>query len=212
MDGDDVLQIALMTLWECCQTFDESRGYKFGTYAGQYMRFKILKELRDTEPIRTPRYFKDIRSRILEYGFSLPLSDEEIAILLMDPEITPKKLHNYLSFNIASLDYDVSDEANKTLTLENVIADPYKEETSDGELDEMIELIASNMKEQYREMIVEWMSSAVYDEKPLTQNELSRKYGLSQAQVSRVLKTCINLVQYHKQDILDIVGAGGGDV
>lgn len=216
LDHDDVVQEALIALWECCNTFDESRGYKFSTYAASYIRFRLLKFLRDTEPIRTPRYFKEIRHKISEYGFSFPLSEDEIAILLTDPEITPKKLHNYLEFNISSLDNEVyshdSRNSGGIVSFSDMIADTQEDQTSDEELDEMINLIASNMKKEYRELVTEWMSSVVYDEKPTTQVELSKKYQMSQAHVSRILRICIKLVKYNKQGILDIVGVGGGDI
>ena len=48
MDKDDIQSELMMALYEACQKFDSSLGYKFSTFAVNHLRYRIREEWRKT--------------------------------------------------------------------------------------------------------------------------------------------------------------------
>lgn len=193
-------------------SYEESRGYEFSTYAVPMIRGVILKMLRASDLLKTPRSYKDIRSSLKAHNFSLPLSDQEIDVLLSEGKFSRKQLLDYAEVEVLSIDRPINSDNPKgdaNINLGDIIPSTYTSnfdsKLSEDELEEIIDHIILYIKPRYRELVEEWMYAALEGEK-LTQDDLSRKYHLSQPQIARVLKAATSIVKMHQEEIREMFG------
>lgn len=158
-DYEDIIQEGMLGLWQAAVRFDESRGVKFNTFAVKYIYGSMLRYIRDgRNMIRVPRAVRDAGD-----------SDTINKIL-----------------NVYSLDAEKQVDDNKSTSLIGTIADSpddyeyITEEIIDKFLDTIENPIHRDIMEEYYYTIV-WYGK-------ITQRDLYEKYGISQPNLSRILK------------------------
>lgn len=206
VDRDDMLQTGYEGLWIACLKFDESKGFTFSTYATQVIKGYVLRMLRDTETLKVPREYKDIRSALNRHGFTVPLTDEEIDILVSEGKFSRKQIMDYAEPIVMSLDFNLDEDSDSTLG--NVIPDPdanIEYQFTDEEIERIIESVLKYIKPSYRDLVEEWMYATLAGV-PLRQRELSVKYKKSQCHVARILKYAVYILQMHGDEIRNLFG------
>lgn len=207
MSKDDILQEAYLGLWKACLQFDKSKGYEFSTYAIPLINGNILRMLRDNEALKTPRVFKDIRSALLHHRFTLPLTDEEMNVLLEEKKFSRKQIIEYSQYSTVSLDAYITDS--ESIDLSNIIPDikasDFYKNLSEDEIEKLVDSVLKYIKPLHRDLVEEWMYASLEGYR-ISQAELARKYNRSQAQVSRILKSAISIVDMNKEEIQKLFG------
>lgn len=190
------MQAGYLGLWEACTKYDSSYGGSFSTYAIPTISGRILRLLRDSGALKIPRIFKDIRSALVKHGFTIPLNDEEIDILVAEGKFSRYQIMQYSEPEIGSLDFVITDEGESTLA--EIIPDPdanIEKSLEDSNLESIVSEILKYVKPQHRDMLEEWMYSVLIGDKPVTHSELATKYGISQSYVTRILNSTIELLR-----------------
>lgn len=170
--------------------FDENKGFKFSTFASKYIYHSIQRFKREKESVvKIPRnqidlVFKVMKLRALEYSLK-----EIIEIT----GYTEYDISTALSaYNVNSLEETYSED--EKISLKDTIPD------NDNSLEEIFQeqniLESVNNVSKYweqsktphgKDIWEEYIWSTYFGER-ITQNYLATKYGLSQAQISRVLR------------------------
>lgn len=163
--------------------------------------------LRDNEVLKTPRVFKYIRSELGKHGFTLPLTDQEMNILLEEGKFSRKQIIEYTQYSTIYLDsYTIDDEK---ATLDEIIPDTslngIYEQLSEDDIENLVDSILKYIKPLYRDLVEEWMYATLEDVH-ITNRELARKYGMSQPNVSRILNSAISIVKMHEDKIKSLFG------
>lgn len=205
IDKEDLLQEGYIGLWKACLNFDESRGFEFSTYAYPMIKGEIYRFLRDTNLLKIPRWFKDIRGTLHRLNFKLPLSDHEIDIILKEGKFSLKQIMEYSEPEVASLDYEITEESSTDMY--NFV--PCYEENffdlSEDEIEELVDGILFYLKPTVRDLVEEWMYATLEGEK-LSQAQLGIKYKLSQVQVSRILTSAMSIIRSSESKIYPLFG------
>lgn len=207
MSKDDILQEAYLGLWKACLQFDESKGYEFSTYAIPLINGSILIMLRDNEALKTPRVFKDIRSALLHHGFTLPLTDEEMNVLLEEKRFSRKQIIEYSQYSTVSLDSYITDtnECNLSDIIPDKNASDFYKNLSEDEIEKLVDSVLNYIKPSSRDLVEEWMYASLEGYR-ISQAELASKYNRSQSQVSRILRSAISIVDMNKEEIQKLFG------
>lgn len=206
IDFEDLVQEAYIGLWNACTKFDETKGFEFSTYAVPYIRGTILRFLRDTESISTPRAFHDIRTDIARHGFSLPLTDEDVDILVSEGRFSRSQILNCVEFSLASLEDPIPGKDNIYIG-DRVVAPSSEIQLSEDELEAAMDDLLLCIKPKNRDLVEEWLYASMEGEK-INQQSLADKYNISQAQVSRVINSAVRSANLHREEILSLLGLG----
>lgn len=206
MSKDDILQDAYLGLWKACLGFDESKGFEFSTYAVPMIRGQIMRDLRDNEALKTPRYFKDIRSALNKHGFTLPLNDEEIDVLISEGNFSKEQIMSYAEPDLISIDSPIKEDSKNTYA--DIIPGDNMDlgfEMQEEEIEGIIDSVLSYIKPQHRDLVEEWMYSVLAGCR-VSQETLGIKYNISQPKVSRVLRSAIDIVRMNGEEIRSLFG------
>ncbi len=205
MSKDDIIQDAYLGLWKACLGFDESKGFEFSTYAVPMIRGQIMRDLRDNEALKTPRYFKDIRYVLKKHGFTLPLSDQEIDILVREGKFSRNQIMSYAEPDIVCLDSPIKEDSKNTHA-EIIPGDMDIDiKLTEDEIEYIIDHVISYIKPQHRDIVEEWMYSVLAGCK-VNQETLGVKYNISQPQVGRILRSAIDIVRMNGEEIRSLFG------
>lgn len=189
--------------------FDESKGFEFSTYGVASIRGRILQMLRDNGAIHEPRSFKDIRSALTRHGFSLPLSDMEVDILLEEKVASRAQILSYVDVSVTSIDLPIeSRKGDKAKSLSDFIPDDRispSPEMDDEEIEQVVDIILKYIKPQARPLVEEWMYATLAGYE-YSQMEWAAKYGISQSIVSRYLRSAVEAVKLNGEEIRSLFG------
>lgn len=151
-----------------------------------------------------PRVYLDIRSSILRHGFTLPLSDSEVKILVNEGKFNKEQLLSYSEPEFLSIDSPIRGDDDTTyaeIITDNLSID---RELSEEEIEKVVDHILSYIKPNYRDMIEEWIYSVLAGE-PTKQNVLAKKYNTSRSNICRIMNIAINAFNLHKEEIRDML-------
>lgn len=170
--------------------FDESKGFKFSTFAFHNIKGSIQRYKRDCEPtVSMPGSLKDVLFKVIRYsnqGYTL--SEIEQVTDTEPSDISDALNASYIQSIHQPL---VTGKDESTSTVEDRIAsqsDYIEEMLSEDHILETIQRVSDSIdNETYRGIWEEYIYSLLYDEK-LRQQYFVDKYGLSQAQTSRILR------------------------
>lgn len=206
---DDILQSGYEGLWKSCLNFDSTRGLEFSTYAVPMIRGHILRELRDITPMKEPRWFQDIRSALSKYGINLPLSEEDIDFLVLTCNLSREQFLEYDSYSVVSLDsFIYGKNTDEGRLISETIPDPsqnIEDKYSEEDIESIVDGVVKYMSDKHKDIVEEWMYSVLADEN-ISQVDLGKKYGISQAQTSRVLKSAVSIIKMHEKDVKNLFG------
>lgn len=196
ISSEDILQDAYEGLWRACLSFDPTKGYEFSTYAIPTIRGIILRDFRSNDQLKLPRIYKDIRSSISRHGFTLPLTDEEIDIIVDEGKFSHKQIIDYAEPRVLSLDYE--DEKGRSSIAS--IPDPQSEMhpgLDEDELESAIDAILRYIKPKQRDIVEEWLYSRMCGEH-ISYSQLSQKYHISRQRAHRIITAAIAIFQEHQ--------------
>lgn len=182
---EDCYQEGCVGLTLAAIRFKEELGYQFSTYAVPLIIGTIKRYLRDTRPlVKYSRKMIDLYTKIQQLKFE-GLDDGQI---LKHLNLGSAMYFDILNmYNTTSLDYELDEDS--SLTVADTLG-VYDEEPNldEGEFEKSLESVVKNMSGIYRAIYEEYIYSLYCGEEKLTQNYFAKKYGISQAQVSRILK------------------------
>ena len=191
---DDYYQEGCIGLILSAMGFDESKGFKFSTYAYRMICGCIQKYKRDRQNfVRLPRDKYTLIMKVIQLsaqGFTMSEIEEVTGY-------SGKDIQYALSLsNLDSLDRTIIDDSNHDITLSDTASnstDEYAEMLSEEHIFECIPKVTEMLSyDLYKNIWEEWIWALYYGEK-LNQTYFSMKYGISQAQVSRILRNCKKL-------------------
>lgn len=198
-----------MALWEVCLKFDESRGFQFSTYAVPYIVGAVKTLLRNDNQLKLSHNHKLIRYLIQAHNFKLPLSEEEIQVILADGVVTRKQLEEFSEPIVSSLECPInSTSKNKEIYIGDIVADPdanIEDKYTPEEIDSLIEDISNYASPLHKDLIAEWLHSIAAGD-PIIQEELAKKYNLSQSMISRTIKKTLGILNTYEKEVKALFG------
>lgn len=187
---EDYFQEGVVGLILSAIRFDESKGFKFSTYAFPNISGMIRRYKRDNDHlIRYPRKIKDVIFQVIHYinqGFTPEEIEEITGISTMD-------ILDAMNVNaITSLDQEIriKNDGN-SLTVAETISDPtdlYRELVDQDHIMETIRAVTDKIPNKKWQGIWEEYIYGLFYGETLTQEYFSKKYGISQAHISRKLR------------------------
>ena len=192
---DDLFQVGCIGLIKAIDNFDLSQNVFFSTYAVPMIIGEIRRYLRDNNAIRVSRSMRDtaykalsVKDRITNENFREPTVEEiakeldiprEEIIIALDSIVDPISLYDPV-YNDGSDAIYVMDQIKNNC------------ENDDNWLDEISikEAIDSLGEREKRILGLRFF-------KGLTQTEVAKEIGISQAQVSRLEKNAIDKIKYN---------------
>lgn len=200
---DDLIQVGSIGLLKALKRFDISSDVKFVTYVTPTIIGEIKHYFRDKQwSVQVPRRIKEISNKIYN---SMPILTQQLQKMP-----NPKEMAEYLgiseeevikalewgqAYQTASLDSVISSaEDDNDITLLNALG---KEDVEIRKIEELSELnnILEVLSAEERQIL-----QLRYEEE-LTQQEIGNKMGLSQMQVSRMLRKIIKRLKGRREEL-----------
>ena len=186
---DDLFQVGCVGLIKAIDNFDLSHEVKFSTYAVPMILGEIKRYLRDNSSLRVTRNLKDIAYKGLK-------AKEELTNKL-NREPTVKEIADVLELNeleviqafeavkdAVSMSEPIYSDGGDTIYLEEQIAD--KKDKIGQDMSIMLKEALNKLKDKEKYIIYKRYFEGI------TQMELSEEIGISQAQISRIEKNCLD--------------------
>lgn len=197
-DYEDYYQIGCIGLIKAATNFDESRGFKFSTYAIPMISGEIRRERRDKgTTVKYSRHFIDLRYKLGQYLSTV--GDSKICVDDILKELNISN-HEYLELinmgSVQSLD-ELIDIDSVNTTFGDLVADPidgYLASELATDIERALTKILNKASEIYKDIYEEYIYSMELGEK-LNQEYFAIKYNVSQAQISRILKKFNKMLQ-----------------
>ena len=197
-DSDDLQQVALLGLVRAVERFDPSRGFAFSTFAGRTIEGELKHHFRDhTWGVRVPRSLKDLRVSVRKASDELtnrlgrpPVIREISEFLGVAPESVVEALGAETAYNPRSIDAPAGADHDSSPTI--AVADRSAGEAfafvEDRTLvEELLETLAPRERDIMRMRFRDEMS----------QQEIADALGISQMQVSRLLRRSLAELRGH---------------
>ena len=186
---DDLFQVGCVGLIKAIDNFDLSHEVKFSTYAVPMILGEIKRYLRDNSSLRVTRNLKDIAYKGLKVKEELthklnrePTIKEIAQVLELDELDVIQALEAVK--DAVSIQEPIYSDGGDTIYLEEQIAD--KKDKIGTDMNIMLKEALNKLKEKERYIIYKRYFEGI------TQMELSEEIGISQAQISRIEKTCLD--------------------
>lgn len=190
---DDLVQVGTLGLIKAIDRFDPSRGLEFTTYATPTILGEIKRHFRDKGwSVRVPRRLQELSAKVMR------ATDELSSELKRSPSVN--EIAEYLGIDVDDvLEALESSEAYASVSLEAPSGSGDEEAPSilDHYASEDRELAASDDKMMIDELLRdcsprEREAVRMRFNEGLTQVEIAEKMGVSQVQVSRLLRRTLN--------------------
>ena len=193
--SDDLFQIGCIGLMKAIDNFDTTLNVKFSTYAVPMIMGEVRRFLRDNNAIRVSRSLKDIAYKaisakeimmsknlgeptISQIAAEIGYSKEEV-VYALDAIQTPMSLYE-----------PVYSEGGDALYVMDQVSDKKNKEESWVE-----QISLSEAMKHLDERETEIVSLRFFEGK--TQTEVANQVGISQAQVSRLEKNALKIMQHY---------------
>lgn len=197
-NSDDLFQVGCIGLIKAIDNFDISQNVRFSTYAVPMIIGEIRRYLRDYSPIRVSRSIRDtayhamqIKERIINETQKEPTPEEiakemgikkENVVLALEAIVEPVSLYEPVYYDAGDTIY---------------VMDQVGDNNSDIDwIDEI--LLKKSLKElpdrEKKILAMRFMQG-------MTQTEVAKEIGISQAQVSRLEKGALDKVKSHRKVI-----------
>lgn len=193
---DDLFQVGCIGLIKAIDNFDVELGLRFSTYAVPMIIGEIRRYLRDYNPIRVSRSMRDtayhamkIKERIINETQKEPSVDEiakemgvkrETVVISLEAIVEPVSLYEPVYFDAGDTIY---------------VMDQIGDNNSDIDwIDEiLLKKAINNLGEREKNILsLRFMNG-------LTQTEVAKEIGISQAQVSRLEKGALDKIKSHRK-------------
>ncbi len=198
-NSDDLFQVGCIGLIKAIDNFDITQNVRFSTYAVPMIIGEIRRYLRDYNPVRVSRSVRDtayhamqIKERIMNESQREPTAEEiakemgikkENVVLALEAIVEPVSLYDPVYYDAGDTIY---------------VMDQIGDNNSDVDwIDEI--LLKKSMKElperEKRILSMRFMNG-------MTQTEVAKEIGISQAQVSRLEKCALDRIKSHRKIII----------
>lgn len=198
---EDLFQEGCYALCLAATRFDESKGYKFSTFAYPYVKFKILRYKRECDcRISIGKTDLDLLGKIKSTSLKLGLDlfdNQDIDTILDFLEITEHKDRRIAyklveSQGLMSIDQEVKvkDNSKNSRAIEEIIPCEmfdYDDIEFMQAIDNAMEYCRLNGGKEGYKVYEEYIYTLIYGNEKLRQKELSTKYNLSQPYISRII-------------------------
>ena len=189
---DDLLQVAAFGLVKAVDRYDVERGVAFSTFAVPTILGELKRHFRDhTWAVRPPRSLQELVlsvdnavTRLFEELLRPPTVDEIAAALDADPERVLEALEAGRGYRAVSFEAPRGAEGDGDATLADVTGgedDGYLAAESGATLQTLMQAISPRSREVLR----------LRFEEDMTQAEIGAVLGISQMQVSRMIRAAI---------------------
>lgn len=192
---DDLFQVGCIGLIKAIDHFDLSHEVRFSTYAVPMILGEMKRYLRDYQSVKVARHLKDISYKLYQ------VKEEYMQEYQKEPSI------DYLAQRLEVSNKDVIDalgSMNAVISIfepiynsdgdEMFLLDQIKDDRDDAQkIHNLITLQKSMKRLEEKELNI--IKKRYYED--MTQNEIAKELGISQAQVSRLEKNA--LLQLRKQ-------------
>lgn len=179
---DDLFQIAALGLLKALDAFDPAFGVRFSTYAVPVMLGEVKRYLRDNTPIRVSRSYKSLAGKAADLRERLAAEtgrEPTVGELAEKLEVRPEELSVALS--AAQPPVSLEEPQKETdMPLKEQIAAPTKEFDFADRL--ALNQLIDSLPERERTLIF------LRYIREQTQEQISKRLGISQVQVSRLEK------------------------
>ena len=184
---EDCYQEGCIGLIQAAIRFDESLGYKFSTYAVPLIIGTIKRYLRDTRPlVKYSRKMYELYTKIQQLKFEGLDDDQILKHLNLGSSMYFDIMNMYTTI---SMDYKLEEDSSLTVADTLGVYDDYSGiDNEESDFEKSLESVVKNMSGVYRAIYEEYIYNLYCCEEKLTQNYFAKKYNISQAQVSRILK------------------------
>lgn len=196
--NEDIDQLALMSLWRSAHRFNPDLNFKFSTYAVKSIEGSIRNSFREVENgFRVPREAKkiadDMRRRLKE-NCELKFTYKDIMEEFNVSKDAAKIAIELIGFSVYDIMSPVPGGENEKNTFADIIPDPISSSSYDNLLREIEKEEALNLlKENEREIF------NLYLKDKYTQRQMANIVGVSQVQVSRIIRICLEKIEnYYK--------------
>lgn len=174
IDIDDLFSLASIGFIKAYENFDDSKGFKFITYAGHMMTGEIFRYFRDQgHTVKFPRSVIELSNKISSAGM-IESSNEEIAEHFEVDVETAQDAKDYRAHH-QSLEQEVFQDGGNAITLGD--QQSTHQDFSQINVDEFLDVLPDKLKK---------VAQGLLNNK--TQNEIGKQIGVSQVQVSRLQK------------------------
>lgn len=189
---DDLFQVGCLGLVKAIDNFDTSYDVKLSTYACPMIIGEIKRYIRDNSTLRISRSIKDLAYKSLkikeEYmaSYGQEISNKEIAIILGVTEFEVANAIDSLREPVSMYE-PIYNDGGDTIYLYDQISNKKEEFDLDYKL--ALERAISKLKPRDRKILEARFI------KGITQMEIARELGISQAQISRIEKNAIKTLK-----------------
>lgn len=189
---DDLFQVGCVGLIKAIDNFDLSHEVRFSTYAVPMIIGEIKRYLRDNSSVRVTRNMKDIAYRGLKIKEQLinKLNREPTVLEIANElELTEFEVNQAFEAmrDAISMSEPIYSDGGDTIYLSEQLADNSDKIGIDMNL--MLKEALASLKEKERYIIYKRYFEGI------TQMELSEEIGISQAQISRIEKNCLDAMK-----------------
>lgn len=198
-NSDDLFQVGCIGLIKAIDNFDISQNVRFSTYAVPMIIGEIRRYLRDYNPVRVSRSIRDtayhamqIKERIINETQKEPTTEEIAAVMGVKKESVVLALEAIIE--PVSLYEPVYYDAGDTIYVMDQIGD------NNSDIDWIDEILLKKSMKELPER--EKSILAMRFMRGMTQTEVAKEIGISQAQVSRLEKGAIDKIKSHHKVII----------
>lgn len=189
---EDLEQLGFIGLLKARDKFKPEFGNAFSTYAVPLIIGEIQRWLRDSSKIKISRSIHELRNKIIKADmYSSPTAEIATKFEVSEDDVKLAIAYNPAYYHFNSL--VANGDSNRDISFEETLPDSF-------ELDEYVagnESIAKFFKERLSEK--ERQVWYLYNVKDLGQTETAKMVGVSQVQISRILKKIeLKAVEYGK--------------
>lgn len=211
LDFSDLIQLGNMGLMVAVERYDARKGYKFSTYATNWIQHYIRRGLgNESKNIRLPIHFYEelrkynaVKNKMVSQYGEVP-TDEELAEEL---DVSLEKINKYKinSGNTLSLNF-LKGEDSDTETIELIPSDVKtpEEEILDIDLKEKIDRILSSDILTPRELEIIRLRFG-FEEKVYTLEEIGQKMGVTRERIRQIEQRALKKLRNYK--IKNLIGA-----
>lgn len=189
---DDLVQVGCVALCRAANSFDESKGFKFSTLAGNYIENQIKTYLRDFihRRVSAPRSIIIMSRKISQTEKKLG-ENSSIENICKELGINESQYNNCVDYMLSqqtySLEYTYDNDGDTS---------SFQELVSDNSLFES-KIIENEVILNYMEYLSEKQKKIVYLTywEELSQTKIGEILGITQVQVSRELRRALNTMK-----------------
>jgi RNA polymerase sigma factor (sigma-70 family) len=190
-DYEDYIQEGMVGLIISAIRFDESRGFSFSTYAFRVILGVLKRYKRENVMVHQSRSAYNNYNKIISYKLEHPEADNDEIIKQLDLS-SNEFLIAQAYYSIEYLDNQIENDKGQIVSLLDTIPDKDAYREIQDRMDEeciirLADRVLADATERSRGIYDDFFYPALLGEK-VSQAEIAKKYGVVQAQVSRIIK------------------------